>query len=232
MALSRTFQPRPYRVPASFRDARKSCAPVGASVCDVKARCWESSAMDAAERCGEGRRMQARDDVDDGAGCGGVAWGNWIGGVCGVSELGLFTPGAASRLASHPGIGRPAQPLGTLPLHSLPAPVVRAGQVRRCQQNRAALCASLHPRPRTSRRLHSSALRGGSGDLPPRGSGRGRWGGCPTEHVESLSGCQGAVPAAQSPAHRGLARAFLARGGTNAGQRVPARLPEVRSGEA
>jgi len=157
--------------------------------------------------------------------------GSWLGrGVCGFGA-GLFTPAGASRLSSHPGVGGPTQPLGPLPLLSLPAPVLRAGQVRGRQQNHRALGAFLHRRPRTARRLRSSALLGCSGDLAPCGNGRGRWGGRPTEHVESLCGCEGAVPAAQSPAHSGLAGAFLARGGTNARRRVPARLPEVRSGE-
>ena len=155
----------------------------------------------------------------------------WLGGVRRFGA-GRFTPGAgALRLSSHPGAGRPTQPPGPFPLLSLPAPVLRAGQVRGRQQNHGALGALLHRRPRTSRRLDSGALRGCSGDRPPCGHGCGRWGGRPAEHVESLCGCEGAVPAAQSPAHSGLACAFLARGGTNAGQRVPARLPEVRSGE-
>ncbi len=99
------------------------------------------------------------------------------------------------------------------------------------QQNHRALGAFLYRRPRTSRRLHSSALRGCSAYRPPPGHGRERRGGRPMEHVESLCGCVGAVPAAQRPALSGLAYAFLARGGTNAGRRVPVRLPEVRSGE-
>jgi hypothetical protein len=140
-------------------------------------------------------------------------------------------PAGAPRLARHSRTKRPSQPLRPLAPLPLPALVLRAGQVRRRHQKRAALGAVLHRRPGTSRCLDSSALRGCSGDLPPCASGRGRWGGRPTEHVESLCGCEGAVPAAQSPAHRGLACAFLARGGTNAGQRVPTRLPEGGSGE-
>ena len=152
-------------------------------------------------------------------------------GVCGFGA-GLFTPGAAAlRLSSHPGAGGPTQSPGPLPLLSLPAPVVRSGQVRGRQQNQGAFGAFLHRRPRPSRRLRSSAVRGCSCDPPPCGNGRGRWGGRPTEHVESLCGCEGAVPVAQSPAHGALACAFLARGRTNAGQRVPARLPKVRAGE-
>jgi hypothetical protein len=50
-------------------------------VCDVKERCRERKAMDAAERCGERRRRQARDDVDDGIECGGAAWVSWLGTV-------------------------------------------------------------------------------------------------------------------------------------------------------
>jgi hypothetical protein len=187
--------------------------------------------MDAAERCRERGWLSAREDVNDGVGRGGLAWVAGSAGWLGVSERGCSPRAGALRLSSHPGAGGPTQPPRPLPLLSLPAPVLRAGQMRRRQQNRAALGAFLHRRPRTSRRLHSSALRGCSGDLPPRGGGRGRWGGRPTEHMESLGGCEGDVPAAESPAHSGLACAFLARGDTNAGQRVPARLPEVRSGE-
>ena len=152
-------------------------------------------------------------------------------GVCGCGA-GLFTPGAgALRLSSHPGAGGPTQSPGPLPLLSLPAPVVHSGQVRGRQQNQGALGAFLHRRPRTSRGLRSSALRCCSGDLPPRSHGCGRWGGRPAEYMKSLCGCEGAVPVAQCPAHSGLACAFLARGGTNAGRRVPARLPQVCSGE-
>jgi len=176
--------------------------------------------------------MEARDDVSEGAGCEGVGLSELARWVCEGLRNGAVHPGAgASRLSSHPGTGSPSQPLGPLPLLSLPAPVVRAGQVRRREQHHGTLGTFLNRRPRTARRLHSSALRGCSGDLPPCGSGRGRRGGRPTEHVEPFCGCEGAVPAAQSPAHSGLVCAFLARGGTNAGQRVPARLPEVRSGE-
>jgi hypothetical protein len=134
-------------------------------------------------------------------------------------------------LASHPGAGGPTQPLGPLPLLSLPAPVVSSCQVRGPKQNHGALGAFLYRRPRTSRRLHSGALRSCSGDRPPCGHGCGPCGRRPTERVESLCVCEGAIPAAQSPAYSGLACALLARGGTNAGQRVPAPLPEVRSGE-
>jgi len=138
----------------------------------------------------------------------------------------------ALRLSSHPGAGGPTQPLCPLPLLSLPAPVVRSVRVRGRQENHGALGAFPHRGPRTSRRPHSGALRGCSSDRPPCGHGCGRWGGRPTEHVESLCVCEGAIPAVQSPAHSGLACALLARGGTNAGQRVPTRRPEVRSGEA
>ena len=177
--------------------------------------------------------MQARDDVDDVVGRGVVAWVSWLGTIRGAFRPGPSTlaPTLSAGLASHPGTGRPPQPLGPLPLLSLPTPVVRSGQVRGRQQNHGAVGAFLHRRPRTSRGLGSSTLRGCSGDPPPRGHDRGRCGGRPTEHVEFLCGCEGAVPAAQSPAHSGLACAFLARGGTNAGQWVPARLPEVRSRE-
>jgi hypothetical protein len=157
--------------------------------------------------------------------------GSWLGGMCGLGA-GPFAPGAgALRLLSRPGARGPTQPFGALPLLSLPAPVVRSGQVRGRQQNYGALGACLHRHPRTSRSLHSCALRCCSANLTPCGNGRGRWGGRPTEHAESLCGCEGDVPAAQSPAHGALACAFLARGRTNAGQRVPARLPKVRAGE-
>jgi hypothetical protein len=43
--------------------------------------------------------------------------------------------------------------------------------------------------------------------------------------MKSLCGCEGAVPVAQCPAHSGLACAFLARGGTNAGRRSPGASP-------
>ena len=163
-------------------------------------------------------------------GCGGVASVASAAG-CGFGAS-LFASGArALRLSSHPGAAGPTQPLGTLPLLALPAPVLRAGQVPGRQQNHGALGAFPHRRPRTSRRLRSGALRGCSGDRPPCGHGRGRCCGRPTEHMESLCVCEGAVPAAQSPAYSGLACALLARGGRNAGQRVPVRLPEVRSGE-
>ena len=78
-----------------FRDAREGVRTGGATVCDVKARCWESSAMDAAEECGERRRMQARDDVDDGVGCGGVAWVSWLSGVRAGFGAGLSAPAPA-----------------------------------------------------------------------------------------------------------------------------------------
>jgi|HubBroStandDraft_6_1064221.scaffolds.fasta_scaffold00015_107 hypothetical protein len=152
--------------------------------------------------------------------------------VCVGLRSGAVRPGAcAPRLASLPGTGRPSQPLRPLPLLSLPASVLRAGQMRGRQQNYGALGAFPHRRPGTSRRLRSGALRGCSGDRPPCGHGCGRWGGRPTEHVESLCVCEGDIPAAQRPAYSGLACALLARGGTKAGQRVPARLPEARSGE-
>ena len=161
-------------------------------------------------------------------GCGGVASVASAAG-CGFGAS-LFASGArALRLSSHPGAAGPTQPLGTLPLLALPAPVLRAGQVPGRQQNHGALGAFPHRRPRTSRRLRSGALRGCSGDRPPCGHGRGRCCGRPTEHMESLCVCEGAVPAAQSPAYSGLACALLARSGTNAGQRVPAPLPEVRT---
>jgi hypothetical protein len=78
---------------------------------------------------------------------------------------------------------------------------------------------ALERTPRLQRR--SPAMR-----QRPRALGRR-----PTEHVDSLCGCEGTVPAAQSPAHSGLACAFLARTVTNVGKRVPACLPEVRTGE-
>lgn len=113
------------------------------------------------------------------------AWlGQCLGGVCGFGAS-LLTPGAgALRLSIHPGAGGPTQPLGPLPLLALPAPVLRAGQMRGRQQNHGALGAFPHRRPRTSRRLHSGALRGCSGDRPPCGHGCGRRGGRPTEHLE------------------------------------------------
>ena len=176
-------------------------------------------AAGGAWRCGSGRWLRRRGP------------GSRLGG-CVVSERVCSPPGAgALRLSSHPGARGPTQPLGPLPLLSLPASVVRSDQIRGRQQNHGALGAFPHRRPRTSRRLHSGALGGCSGDRPPCGHGCGRWGGRPTEHVESLCICEGAIPVAQCPAHSGLASAFLARGGTNAGRRVPARLREVCSGE-
>jgi hypothetical protein len=48
--------------------------------------------MDAAERCGERRRRQARDDVDDGIECGGAAWVSWLGTVREGLGPGVSTP--------------------------------------------------------------------------------------------------------------------------------------------
>jgi hypothetical protein len=57
--------------------------------------------------------------------------GSLLVGVCVVSERACSPPAPSRRyLASHPGTGRPAHPPRPLPLLSLPAPVVRAGQVR------------------------------------------------------------------------------------------------------
>ena len=52
--------------------------------------------MDAAEKCGERRRMRARDGVDDGVECGGVAWVSWLDGVRGDSVRGCPPPRSVS----------------------------------------------------------------------------------------------------------------------------------------
>ncbi len=41
--------------------------------------------------------MEARGDVDEGVGCGGVAWVSWLGGVCAVSERACSPPAPSRR---------------------------------------------------------------------------------------------------------------------------------------
>ena len=66
--------------------------------------------MDAEKRWRERRRMQARDDVDDGVGRGGVAWVSWLGGVRGASERGCPPPRGRLGAVSEPSRNRETNP--------------------------------------------------------------------------------------------------------------------------
>jgi hypothetical protein len=146
--------------------------------------------MDAAERSGEMRRMQARDDADDGVGCGGVARVSSLFGCVGDSVRGCPPPGRRVAVIE-PSRDRetsPAAEPASAPL--APGACGPRGSGAGESAEHTALRAFLHHRPRTARCPPASALRGRTGDLPPGGSGCGRRGGRPIEHVDSLRGCE------------------------------------------
>ncbi len=143
----------------AFRDARRSCAPVGATVCDVKERCRERNAMDAEKKWRERRRMQVRDDVDDGVECGGAAWVSWLGRVRGASVRGCPPPRRPSRL-SEPPRNRETSPA------AWPASAPLA--VGACHPRGSA--AGTSAEPRRARRFPAPA----STDLPAPALGRTR----------------------------------------------------------
>ena len=175
--------------------------------------------------------MEADGDVDEGVGCRGVAWVAASAG-CVVSER------ACSPRRRRAAVIEPSRGGGTNPVASpASAPLaagacgplgVRCGDVSRTMARSALSCTGVHGPPGACTRAHSAAA---AAIARHAATAAGVGAGAPRSTWSSLCAGEGAVPAAQSPAHSGLACAFLARGGTNAGRRVPARLPEVRSGE-
>ena len=226
----RSFQPKANPFTASFRDARMVVRTAGESVCDVKERCRERNAMDAEKRWRERRRMEARDDVDEGVGCGGVAWVSGSAG-CGVSERAGSPPAparggyrASRDRETSPAAGPASAPLAAGACAPRGSDAGTSAEPRRARRFPAPASTDL-PAPALGR---TPRLQRRSPATRPRLRALGR---APHGVRGILCVCEGAIPAAQRPTYSGLAWRSSRAGGANVGQRVPARLPEVGSGE-